>query len=196
MNKSKEYLKNLEICVKKESKNIINNKQNNAKKLPDNKTFKDIVISSYLNFEKLDITLIDNSEGSYQPFMNLAINKIYLVLNKDNTIESTFSVILSSYNYIACIWEPTIEKTLVKLNNKYEKNEGLKNNKLNIDISTININLSDMAISYTLLTFNKWLAKLEENKKLSKTIGKISDNKNEINNNKEIDIKKITNNQV
>ena len=61
-----------------------------------------------------------------------------------------------------------------------------------IEIDIININLSDMALSFTLLTFRKWLSKLENNQ----LKGKISDNKNEISENKEINIKKITNNKL
>jgi hypothetical protein len=131
MNKSKEYLKNLELCNKKESQNNIKDKKSVAVKLPDNKINDminrgKIALVCVLNFEKLDITLIDNSEESYQPFMNLTINNIYLVLKQDNSFESTFSFILSSYNYIACVWEPTIEKTIIKLNNKYENERGEK----------------------------------------------------------------------
>ena len=131
MNKSKEYLKNLELCNKKESQNNIKDKKSVAVKLPDNKINDminrgKIALVCVLNFEKLDITLIDNSEESYQPFMNLTINNIYLVLKQDNSFESTFSFILSSYNYIACVWEPTIEKTIIKLNNKNENERGEK----------------------------------------------------------------------
>ena len=138
LKKSEEYLKNLELNKKiqndKNNNNINKGKEkvvvikNNVNKnkntgTPSNlmtKTGK-IVYTAILNFEKMDITLIDNSKGSYHPFMNMICNKIYLILNPNNSIESSFDFVLFSYNYIACIWEPTIEKTTIKFTNLYIK---------------------------------------------------------------------------
>ena len=129
--------------------------------------------------------------------MNCINNKIFMVLNPDNTIESNFNFTLYSYNYIACIWEPTIEKTIIRISNIYKKDTLGINNKLKIDLNSIAINLSDMAISFTLLTFNNWLKKLEQKRKKfeeeqeknpeNNIISKIEEPKN---------ISKITNNQV
>ena len=207
MDKGKDYLKNAEFNNKVNEKNSINN-LNKIKKIPNKKVNgitpgflhnkKNLVFTGELNFEKLDITLIENSEGSYHPFMNFVINRIYSILNPDNKIESTFSFLLSSYNYISCIWEPTIEKTVIKLSNIYTSKNADINNRLKIEINTICINLSDMAISFTLLTFNKWLEKLELEKKKNESKKIISDNKtqNKMDEIIPINIEKITNNQV
>ena len=112
-----------------------------------------------LNFEKFDLTLIDNSKGSYQPFMNIIYNKTYLVLNPDKSIEASFTFHLFSYNYIACIWEPTIEKTIIKFSSSYSEKGIDIYNKMMLQIDNININLSDMAISYDLISINNWIEK-------------------------------------
>ena len=192
LEKGEEYLKNLKL---NKTNQTINSKNNNI--IPFNETNKGgIIFTGDLNFEKFYITLIDNSRGSYHPFTNIIFDKIYLVLNPGNSIESTFSFILLSYNYISCIWEPTIEKTSIKFNNTYSKENVGINNRLKIDISSISINLSDMAISFTLLTFNNWLKKLEEKQKKFEE----EEMKSLINNKTKIDkpksISKISNNRI
>ena len=156
-----------------------------------------IVYTATLNFEKMDITLIDNSKGSYHPFMNIICNKIYLILNPNNSIESSFDFILFSYNYIACIWEPTIEKTTIKLTNFYIKENSGINNKVKIELNNISINLSDMAISFTLLTFNNWLKKLQQKQKKFEEDEELISKNNVITKQEEPkNISKITNNQI
>jgi len=156
-----------------------------------------IVFSGELNFEKLDISLIDNSKGSYHPFMNFIFDKMLIVLNPDNTLESSFNFVLFSYNYIACIWEPTIDKTTIKFSNILKKEVLGTNNKLKIDLNSISINLSDMAISFTLLTFNNWLNKLEQKrKKIEEELEKNSENNIILKTDEPKNISKVTNNQV
>jgi hypothetical protein len=170
LEKSGEYLKNLELIKQiKNNENIEKKtdiKENN--KITPNNFMKRKNIISYtgdFNFKKLDIILIDNSKGSYHPFMNIIIKQINFVLNPDKSFESTLSIYLFSYNYISCVWEPTLEKTLIEINNK-SKNEKIgKKRKMKILLDKLNINLSDMAISFTLLAFNNWLKNLENEKK-------------------------------
>ena len=201
LKKNEEYLKNLELNKNKEinEKNQNKIKRNDYTKTKTGTPFpnkKTISFTGEFNFEKLDITLIDNSKGSYHPFMNIINDKVYVVLNPDNIIESSFNFSLFSYNYIACIWEPTIEKTSIKINNIYRKEKTGINNRFKMEINYMSINLSDMAISFTLLTFNNWLQKLEQKQKNFQI--------EEIKSNKDITIKpieqknisKITNNQV
>ena len=147
-------------------KNEINNRFINSGKItPAPLINKKLIFTGEFNFEKLDITLIDNSKGSYHPFMNIINNKIYLILNPDKSIEASFSFQLFSYNYIACIWEPTIENTIIKLSNLYIQRELEISNKLKLEINNININLSDMAISFTLLSLNNLFEKFSKKKK-------------------------------
>ena len=77
---------------------------------------KKILFSGSFHFENFIITLIDNSSGSYYPFAKLELNSINLDCKQDNTISSDFSILLQSYNYISCVWEPTIEKTSILYN--------------------------------------------------------------------------------
>ena len=207
LRKSEEYLKNLEelktIQQKQNNNDIKKNKIKTIKKnnyitktgtpIDDGK----IVFSGELNFEKLDISLIDNSKGSYHPFMNFIFDKMLIVLNPDNTLESSFNFVLFSYNYIACIWEPTIDKTTIKFSNILKKEVLGTNNKLKIDLNSISINLSDMAISFTLLTFNNWLNKLEQKrKKIEEELEKNSENNIILKTDEPKNISKVTNNQV
>ena len=171
-----------------------NNDLNKIEQVTPNEFFwKKMLFTGELNFEKFDLTFIDNSKGSYQPFMNMINNKIYLVFNPDKSLEASFSFLLFSYNYLACIWEPTIEKTMIKFTSSYSKKGIDINNNMGLEINNIDINLSDMAISFTLMSLNNWIEKfIEEEKKFkNKKINAKYESKNE---NKEIS--KITNNKV
>lgn len=173
LEKREEYLKNLKLNekIQIESKKKIKNekKDNNIQKIDTpgnlNKKINKIVISGDYNLEKINVTLIDNSKGSFHPFMSININKVYGIINPDQSIDSSFSFQLYSYNYISCVWEPTIEKTIIKYNIIF-KNENLgKNNRIKIDVNEIYFNLSDMAISFTLCALNNWSKKLKEKQK-------------------------------
>ena len=142
--------------------------------------------------KNISITLIDDSKGSYQPFLNFSFEETYLNFNPDNSFFANFIFRLSSYNYIACVWEPVIEKLPIKSNgiykNKYE---------LNIAIDKLLINLSDMAISFTLVTFNNWLTKLELKTKKFENKEIIFNNENyKKTSGEHKNITKITNNQI
>ena len=164
--KEKRKINNNEIKNINKGTNKINNHIINSKtKTPGSYNNIKLSFSGEFNFEKLEITLIDNTKGSYHPFMNIINNKIYLVLNPDNSIEASFSFQFFSYNYIACVWEPTIENTKIKFNNSYSKQRNEISNKMKLEIDNININLSDMAISFTLMSLNNWIDKFSENKK-------------------------------
>ena len=152
------FLKNLEECNKRYNlnDNNSNNIQNESGKIiPLEYTIKEY--SGKFNFEKLDITLIDNSTGSYYPFMNLILSENKLVYGK-KILDASLSLILNSYNYISRVWEPTIEK--VHFNLKYlEQNDATKSHRFIFDIDQILINLSDMSISFTLVSLNNWIKK-------------------------------------
>ena len=108
--------------------------------------------------------------------------------------QTSFSFQLLSYNYIACVWEPTVENTVIKFSNLYIKREYEISNKFKLEIDNININLSDMAISFTLMSLNNWFEKFSRKIKQFQT-EKIDQMQLEtIGNAKEIS--KITNNQI
>ena len=170
LEKSGEYLKNLELIKQNKINENIEKKtdiKENSKITPNNfmKRKNEISYAGDFTFKKLDIILIDNSKGSYHPFMNIIIKEINFVLNPDMSFESILSLCLFSYNYISCIWEPTLEKTLVEINNKSKHEKTGQNRIMKFILDKLNINLSDMAISFTLLAFNNWLKNLEKEKK-------------------------------
>ena len=155
---NEKFLKNLEICNQRNhlDKNSINNIQSDSGKIiPLEYTLKEY--NGKFNFQKLDITLIDNSTGSYSPFMNLILLENKLILNK-NVLDASLSLILNSYNYISRIWEPTLEKVHFTL--KYlDQNDATKSHRFIFDIDQIFLNLSDMSISFTLVSLNNWIKK-------------------------------------
>ena len=123
--------KNEELILKIQSENSIKLNDNDIKKtnkndlntdfvfLSNKKKEKDstIKISGDINFTELDIVLIDNSTGSYYPFLNLSLTEIMTHITNTNQIDIKLSLSLNSFNYIACIWEPTIEILLLKIMN-------------------------------------------------------------------------------
>ena len=163
-----------------------------------NVTEKSFLFSGILTFENFNITLIDNSSGSYYPFAKLEINNINLDCKQDNTITSYFSILLSSYNYISCVWEPTIEKLFIQF--LYEEKNEYKSKNIKIDLDRMNINISDMSISFTLSSLNNWIKKLVEEQKFFKVNEKeiANNNLNAIKRSSTIskEVSKITNNKV
>ena len=182
---------NIKIETKMKNKKEFNFLLNRKSKTP--KSISNLTFTGEFNFEKLDITLIDNSKDCYHPFMNIINNKIYLILNPDKSFEASCSVQLYSYNYIACVWENTIENTNIKFSNSYTKRNLDITNKLKIEVNNIIINLSDMAISFTLMSLNNWFERfIDEKRRLefkANTIQKESKEKSK-------EISKYTNNQI
>ena len=150
------------------------------------------VIAGELFFKNINIILIDDSKGSYQPFLKFDFEQFFINVNPDYSSISNCSFRMSSYNYISCVWEPVIEKLLLKSKSSY-------NNQYNIylEIDRLLIDLSDMAISFTLITFNNWLTKLELKTKKFENKEIILNNKYNKKTSGEVkNITKITNNQI
>ncbi len=104
-----------------------------------------------------------------------------------NKIDIRVSLSLNSFNYIACIWEPTIENTNIKL-------QFLKNDKTSfiIEDNELLINLSDMNISFVLGSLNNWIKKFIDEKKNYEFFISSPSNFRRIKNNES----KISNNEV
>ena len=152
------FLSNLEQCNKLDNLDKTNQsttQTESGKIISLEKKLKEY--SGEFKFEKLDITLIDNSTGSYYPFINLILNEIKIKYSK-KVLDLSLALILYSYNYIARVWEPTIEK--VPLSLKYiEQDDAAKSHRFIFDIEQILVNLSDMSISFTLVSLNNWIQK-------------------------------------
>ena len=145
---------------------------------------KSVLFQGSFHFENFNITLIDNSSCSYYPFAKLELTSINLDCKRDNTITSNFSLLLLSYNYISCVWEPTIEKANIQF--IYEEKNQAKNKNFQIDLNNMNINISDMSISFTLSSLDNWIKKIIEEQKNYK------ENAKEIVNNNLTDLKRST----
>ena len=130
---------------------------------------KNSLVKLKLCINNIFFTLIDNSSGSYQPFINGELSKFVLNSNRNNYLEFTNEFSLCSYNYISSKWEPIIENTLLKLNYIFAFDPKKIENKANLDINEININLSDMAICSILIILQHWENKfIEDNNYYSK----------------------------
>ena len=150
------------------------------------------ILTGEMTFKNINITLIDDSKGSYQPFLNFIFENFRLTFLPDNSFSSKFSFIFSTYNYIACIWEPVIEKMLMNSNGIYRDNY-----EINIGVDNLLMNFSDMAISFTLIIFNDWLTKLEiKTKKYENKEMKLNSKQNKKETEGLKKITKITNNQI
>ena len=107
-------------------------------------------------------------------------------------------IIISSYNYIAHVWEPIIEKLEIKINGKHNSNDKFKYiHKIDIEISKLSIDISDMAIGFIPSIFNNWSNKFEKKIKKIEGIDLISNKEN--NNKKKEEINKeknSSNNQI
>ena len=191
--------------------NNSNNINNNMDNIPKHHNYfkrlisgelieKSIKFSGNFNFESFNITLIDNSSGSYYPFAKLNLNKINLQCDPNNKINSYFSLLLSSYNYISCVWEPTIEYVFIQFNYIDYDDNNIKNRNFQIDINKMNVNISDMSISFTLNSLNNWIKKLIEEKQNYKNneFGMMGNNLIDFQKsiNKSINLSKITNNKL
>ena len=168
-----------------------------AKEIKDNNGLlqKSLPITGLIDFKKVNITLIENSKEIYHPFLNFILEGFYCNINPNKSLEATLAFEIFSYNYIACKWEPSIEKTSAKLINKYRSEPNISENKLEVQINNLNVNLSDMSISFTLLTFNNWFKNIEEKKKNyeDSNINNININ---IDDKESTKLKKVTNNKV
>ena len=168
------YLINKILIEKINSKYNVESSQQNLKKRNSTLNSVATIIDSHKNsfiklklcLNSINFTLIDNSSGNYQPFINSILSTIELNYNQMNSIELSYELLLSSYNYIAIKWEPIIEKTPIKLKYDFLIDEKNNQNNLSIDIlNDVNINLSDMTISMILIILKHWSEKFIEDKK-------------------------------
>ena len=130
-----------------------------------------------LHLKNLFFTLVDNSSLNYQPFLNGSLINMELNYNQINTLEFSYKFLLSSYNYISCIWEPILEDIFIKTKYDFSFDKKESENNIIIDIDEINMNLSDMAISLILNILQNWNKKFIEDQKNYSNIKVINSNK-------------------
>ncbi len=119
----------------------------------------------YFIWSDINIVLIDDQADTYYPFISLIV---YKTVTKVETQKFGRSVIthldtifkIVSYNYLATMWEPLIEKSLFRSKIIQINDQTIKSTSVDITVplqeqnifNTFNINVSDMNVSLLLLT--------------------------------------------
>ena len=140
------------------------------------------------------VILIDDHANTLYPFLSFSILDLYLlyecVSKYQNTINIDIIIKAHSYNYLAGIWEPIIEKSRIFIEYSSDISEKIYHRNL-INIKSlpignrehINVNISDLSLAFLIKTLNGWIDKLKKVKE-------------DINTAKEHDNMKITNHKV
>ena len=166
----------------------IEKEKNNKKTKLDNKINKDIFSSNFILISQgLNLTLIDDHTNTLYPFLSISISESKLLYEYINKYSYTLNIIvvlkILCYNYYAGEWEPLLEKSkiLIEIMNDSSDNKNiskyfhisslpLSEGKDNI----ININLSDLVVSFLYRTLSNWIKKIKMfyNQKIDESIQK------------------------
>lgn len=115
-------------------------------------------IEGQFQWNRMDITLIDNSDKNFYPFMKIIFDTIDTTITR-NFFQGSLKLMVNSFNYIARVWEPNIESTLIT----FEYEEGVikktKNINFNLNNDILLLNISDMNLSFVLKYLTNWLDK-------------------------------------
>ena len=124
------------------------------------------IVNGEFQWNSVEITLIDNSNQNFYPFMQVIFNPIYAEI-EDQKIVCTLSFLVNSFNYIARVWEPNVEKCGITIESIISLVGGARNAVIDIknenrsqDSNTnenLLINISDMNISFVLKSLSNWL---------------------------------------
>ena len=166
-------------------KYLFNNNINNASNINKNfslkKQINKIDIKTFnisLISQGIEIILIDDHSNTFYPFLLLNINEIklfYEYMNEFSNSINIFTILnIMSYNYYAGEWEPLLENTSLYfdiLNDKSDKNNiihtyNITNKSSLLDFNketTLNMNISDLSLTFLIRTLNNWIKKLKIN---------------------------------
>ncbi len=147
--KEKELKKNVNISPNKEIKEK-----------------KETVFKREFSNNGIQLILIDDHSNTFYPFLCFSIIEINIkteIQSEINNLNSSLIFKVLSYNYLAGVWEPLIEKTKFtidsitdELNNRIYTLKSHNTKKVGPDI---NINISDLMIIFLSRTLNKWFDK-------------------------------------
>ena len=154
------YLKENNICLVN-----TNNNKNEGNGSLDELTNK-AQNSIELKINKLNLKIVDNYNKNYFPLIETNVNHISVIKDSNNRIDASFYLEIFSYNYIAVVWEPLIEKTCIRFMSIDKIEKKSKHKYLKIEIYKLIINISDMFISSTSLSMNnlkKYLNQIDTN---------------------------------
>ena len=135
-------------------------------------------IEGQFQWNRMDITLIDNSEQNFYPFMKIIFDTIDTTITR-NFFQGSLKLMVNSFNYIARVWEPNIESTLIT----FDYAEGVIRETKNITFTLNNdillLNISDMNLSFVLKSLTNWLDKFFKEQSKTKVFFAEINNKNE-----------------
>lgn len=122
-----------------------------------------------ISIKTLRLVLIDDHADTYYPFLSLSIKDLSITHETFSSYQSVILLSLSAkaivYNYYIGTWEPIIERSTITLECvKDNADESLHALSFNVDVSKngININISDIAISFLYTTLKTWIEKTKE----------------------------------
>lgn len=136
----------------------------------------DIIIDKgmgVMSFESrgIQIILIDDHAATYYPFLSIILQEIKVtdehVSFTQNEISGGILFKIVTYNYFAGIWEPLIEKSLITFGVLNERSDStLHHRTVNVNVhqqgqqkGAMNINISDINITFLYSTLNSWMEK-------------------------------------
>jgi hypothetical protein len=142
-----------------------------------NKNEQDIIIDkgiakTVIVSQGLQLILIDDHANTYYPFISFVVQDLVItdenINHNQKVINSTTTIKVLTYNFIAGIWEPLIEKSSIIIEVvKDMADEKVHCTTININFplpvnkpnAAFNINISDLSISFLYSTMNSWIDK-------------------------------------
>jgi hypothetical protein len=126
-----------------------------------------------MSFESsgIQIILIDDHANTYYPFLSIILQEIKVtdehVSFTQNEISGGLLFKIVTYNYFAGIWEPFIEKSLITFGVLNERSDStLHYRTVSVNVhqqgqqkGAMNINISDINITFLYSTLNSWMEK-------------------------------------
>lgn len=122
-----------------------------------------------ISIKTLRLVLIDDHADTYYPFLSLSIKDTSITHETFSSYQSVILISLSAkvivYNYYIGTWEPIMERSTITVECvKDNADKSLHTLSLTVDVSKngINLNISDIAISFLYTTLKTWIEKTKE----------------------------------
>ena len=146
------------------------------------------VATATIYAQGVQIILIDDHANTFYPFVCFSLSETNITSemlnNKTLFISADTFIKALSFNYIAGVWEPILEKS--KFNIDIEKEPGVVSSEsLIVQIKAeklVNINISDLSLSFLFKTLTNWIDKLKKVREKRDSINKLEESAMKITN--------------